>query len=116
MIVSTEVCQSMGLLTLHGPLATRPEGQTVCRLIKELVSRGIVDVRIDLKSVDWMGAAGVGALVCGFKAVKAAGGAIRLAGVTKPLRRVFVVAGVLRLFENRPRPACQDVLPKRVPA
>lgn len=95
-------------LTLDRGPANRPEADSLCDSITRLVGKGVADVVVDLQRAAWIGAAGIGALVCGLKAAQSVGARVRLTGLSRSVRRALEVSAVAGLFPAGTAPALPE--------
>jgi anti-sigma B factor antagonist len=72
--------------------------------VDELVQAGDVRVVVDLSATEFIDSSGLGALVGGLKSTRVAGGDLRIAGVTDPVRRVFKLTNLDRVLRDHPSP------------
>jgi anti-sigma B factor antagonist len=70
--------------------------------IKRLVKDGCLHVIVDLDGVSFIDSSGLAALVSGLKAVRDAGGTLKLTGLSDQVRTVFGVTLLDRVFEFYP--------------
>ena len=71
---------------------------------KELVGAGSSRLVVDLTPLNFIDSSGLGALVTALKAARQAGGDIRLCGLTTPVKSIFELTRLYRvfdIFENR---------------
>jgi anti-sigma B factor antagonist len=89
------------LLTLEGRLdaVTAPD---LKERLKRLAEEGQVFVVIDMSEVSFMDSSGLAALVSGLKALREAGGSLRLAGVNEQAREVFDITRLDQVFKLYP--------------
>ena len=89
----------------------RPEGRltapTVPQLrvaVDDLVAAGTARIVVDLSGTEFVDSSGLGALIGGLKAARLAGGDLRIAGVTEPVRRVLKLTNLDRVLREHARP------------
>jgi len=89
----------------------RPEGRltapSVPRLrkaIDDLVADHSSKIVVDLSGTEFIDSSGLGALIGGLKAARLAGGDLRIAGVTEPVRRVLKLTNLDRVLRDHPTP------------
>ena len=89
------------MLTLSGRLdaVTAPDLKA---LLKRLTKGGHIQLVVDLTDVPFIDSSGLAALVSAFKAVRGAGGAMKLAGLSEQTRTVFTLTRLDRVFEIYP--------------
>jgi anti-sigma B factor antagonist len=71
---------------------------------KELVGGGSSHLVVDLTPLNFIDSSGLGALVTALKAARQAGGDIRLCGLSAPVKSIFELTRLYRvfdIFENR---------------
>ena len=98
------------MLTLSGRLdaVTAPDLKAQ---LKRLAKDGHIQLIVDLTDVPFIDSSGLAALVSGLKAVREAGGAMKLAGLSEQTRTVFTLTRLDRVFEIYPDAAsAQDTL------
>ena len=79
--------------TLRAPVSSELRGN-----VEGLIGRGVRRIRLDLSRLSEIDAAGVGELVRAFNATSAAGGVLQVAHVTRRVRQLLDVTGVLKLL------------------
>lgn len=89
----------------------RPEGRltatTVPQLrnaVDELVGDGRSRIVVDMAATEFVDSSGLGALIGGLKAARLAGGDLRIAGLTEPVRRVLKLTNLDRVLKDHPTP------------
>lgn len=89
----------------------RPEGRltatAVPRLrtaVDDLVTAGSARIVVDLSGTEFVDSSGLGALIGGLKAARLAGGDLRIAGMTEPVRRVLKLTNLDRVLRDHPTP------------
>jgi anti-sigma B factor antagonist len=87
----------------------RPEGRltatTVPQLrtaVDELVAAGSSRIVVDLGATEFVDSSGLGALIGGLKAARLAGGDLRIAAMTEPVRRVLKLTNLDRVLRDHP--------------
>ena len=78
------------------------EGETSERFkerLRHTIGEGRKKLIIDLGQVEFIDSSGLGALISGFKFLRANGGDLKLANVLEPVRSVFEITKLLRVFE-----------------
>ncbi len=87
----------------------RPEGRltatTVPQLRKavdELVAGGSPRIVVDLGATEFVDSSGLGALIGGLKAARLAGGDLRIAAMTEPVRKVLKLTNLDRVLRDHP--------------
>jgi anti-sigma B factor antagonist len=100
----------VNLTVTSGAVAViRPEGRrtatTVPQLRKavdDLVAAGNVRIVVDLGATEFVDSSGLGALIGGLKAARLAGGDLRIAAMTEPVRRVLKLTNLDRVLRDHP--------------
>ncbi|TEU12933.1 MAG: anti-sigma factor antagonist [Anaerolineales bacterium] len=89
------------VLTLNGRLnaVTAPDLKAQ---LKRLAKGGHVQLVIDLTDVPFIDSSGLAALVSGLKAIREAGGTLKLAGLNEQARTVLTLTMLDRVFEMYP--------------
>ncbi|MBW9119990.1 STAS domain-containing protein [Microbacterium trichothecenolyticum] len=89
----------------------RPEGRltatSVPRLKKavdDLVGGGSTRIVVDLSGTEFVDSSGLGALIGGLKSARLAGGDLRIAAATEPVRRVLKLTNLDRVLRDHPTP------------
>jgi anti-anti-sigma factor len=103
---------------LREPVRPGPDGRTVTRmrlggeldmdahdelrdaLLEVVGAADCTSVLVDLRDLRFIDAAGVGAILGGYRAAAAAGSELRLANAGGSVRRVFATLGMLALFDE----------------
>ena len=93
--------EKQALLTLGGQMnaVTAPE---LKGRLKALAAGGWTQLVIDMGGVSFVDSSGLAALVAGLKAVRGAGGSLKLAAVGEQARAVFKLTMLERIFEFYP--------------
>lgn len=81
------------------------EGDTSDRFkewLKSEIGDGDLRLVMDLGRVEFIDSAGLGALISCFKMLRANGGDMKLANVPGPVRTVFEITRLLRVFDTYP--------------
>ncbi|WP_248239621.1 STAS domain-containing protein [Microbacterium kunmingense] len=87
------------VIALEGRL-TAPSVPRLRSAISELVDAGSIRVVIDLSNTEFVDSSGLGALIGGLKSARLAGGDLRIAGVTEPVRRVLKLTNLDRVLRE----------------
>ncbi|MHC2998409.1 STAS domain-containing protein [Microbacterium sp. HJ5] len=89
----------------------RPEGRLTAtsvpqlrKAVDELVSGGSPRIVVDLGGTEFVDSSGLGALIGGLKAARLAGGDLRIAATTEPVRRVLKLTNLDRVLRDHPTP------------
>ena len=67
--------------------------------VTDLVQAGFVNIVMDMSGVDFIDSSGIGALVAALRAATALGGAIKIAALQSPVRSIFELTRMHRIFE-----------------
>ena len=89
----------------NGVAVARPSGRLdfqsapeVRQGLLDAVTQGSSRLVVDLSSVEFLDSSGLGALIAGLKAARAAGGDLRLANVPEQARVVLALTALDRMF------------------
>jgi anti-anti-sigma factor len=77
-----------------------PETRRLGQIVASLIGKGERRVLLDLAELREVDAAGVGELIQVFKAMRAAGGVLRIAHANRHVRRLLRIAGVYSLLTS----------------
>lgn len=87
----------------------RPEGRLTAtsvpqlrKAIDESIAGGGIRIVIDLEATEFVDSSGLGALIGGLKAARLAGGDLRIAAMTEPVRRVLKLTNLDRVLRDHP--------------
>lgn len=85
----------------------RPEGRLTAtsaprlkQAVDELVDAGSARIVVDLSGTEFVDSSGLGALIGGLKSARLAGGDLRIAGTTEPVRRVLKLTNLDRVLRD----------------
>jgi anti-sigma B factor antagonist len=95
------IAERQALLTLTGDMNAITAPALKAQL-KELAAQGRIQVVVDMGAVGFIDSSGLAALVSGLKAVRSAGGSLKLAAVSDQPREVFKLTMLERVFEFYP--------------
>jgi len=73
--------------------------------VQDLVQSGHANIVIDLAGTTFIDSSALGALIGGLKASRTAGGDLRIAGLTDPVRSVLRLTNLDRVLREYPDPA-----------
>lgn len=90
---------AFAVIQLEGRL-TAPGVPRLRSAITELVDGGSTRIVVDLSATEFVDSSGLGALIGGLKAARLAGGDLRIAGVTEPVRRVLKLTNLDRVLRD----------------
>jgi len=91
------------VLAIKGKLTDSPETDELHARIESFLHRQIKKIVIDLKHVNLLASAGIGALMHCFTTVRNAGGELKFAGMTGKVRSVFDITrlnGILPVYDT----------------
>lgn len=88
------------VLELHGVLTALAAAEFLAAAVRRLHLTGPQRLVLNLEDVPSIDAAGLGALVAAYGAVKRSGGTIRLARVGKRVHALLVVCRLITVFET----------------
>lgn len=71
------------------------DGQSFKERLADVISKGKSQVVVDLSKADFMDSSGIGILIGGLTSVRRSGGDMRLAGMTKRIRNLFLITKLL---------------------
>lgn len=106
----TEQVERAGVLRVRGRL-TMADAGTLKTAVDREVGEGRTLVVVDLAATTFMDSSGLGALVGGLRAARAAGGDLRIAGVGPQVRTVLELTTMDRVL--RPYPTVEDAVGDR---
>lgn len=81
---------------------TAPSVPQLRTAVDDLVGAGSARIVVDLSATEFIDSSGLGALIGGLKAARIAGGDLRIAGVTEPVRRVLKLTNLDRVLAEHP--------------
>jgi anti-sigma B factor antagonist len=91
------------VLSIKGKLIDSPETDELHARIKAFLERKIKKIVIDLKHVNLLASAGIGALMRCVTTVRNEGGELKFTGLSDKVRNIFSITrlnGVLPVYEN----------------
>ena len=91
------------VLSLSGKLMGGPEIIEIHSAIKATLEKKVNHIVIDLKDVKWMGSVGIGILICCLTTVRAAGGDLKLSGLSKKAESLLLMTNLDKVFEIYPK-------------
>lgn len=96
---------------LGGKIVFGPESETIQKLVQEALYRGEKKLIFDLSRVEYIDSTGLGAIVHCVSAAKSAGGALRLAATSEPVRRKLKTSKLDMILPLYPtvEAACEDL-------
>ena len=86
------------VIAASGPIVYGPESQLLREQVKKSLehSRSLV---LDLKHVPYVDSGGLGAVIACLTSARAAGGDLRLCGLTERVRHVLTITRLMGIFE-----------------
>jgi anti-sigma B factor antagonist len=100
MSITERVVGDVIILELNGRLVLY-EGEAVLKArINELVARGRSKIVLDLRKVDYIDSAGVGAIIAKYLSVRRSGGDLKLLNLTSRSNRVLSITRLLGVFDT----------------
>jgi anti-anti-sigma factor len=81
---------------------TAPSVPQLRAAVDDLVGAGTARIVVDLSATEFIDSSGLGALIGGLKAARVAGGDLRIAAVTEPVRRVLKLTNLDRVLAEHP--------------
>jgi anti-anti-sigma factor len=91
------------VLSIKGKLMDSPETDEVHTRIESFLKRQIKKIVIDLKHVNFLASAGIGALMRCVTTVRKAGGELKFTGLTDKVRTIFAITrlnGILPVYDS----------------
>jgi anti-sigma B factor antagonist len=91
------------VLSIKGKLTDSPETDELHARIESFLNRQIKKIVIDLKHVNLLASAGIGALMRCLTTVRNAGGELKFAGLSDKVRSIFAITrlnGVLPVYDT----------------
>lgn len=83
------------VIAIEGKFLGSVEGAAFKEALADLKEAGMTNVVVDLSKTDFMDSSGVGVLIGGHTTLRRAGGEIRLAGMEKRIRNLFMMTKLL---------------------
>ena len=81
---------------------TAPGVPQLKQAIEEVIADGQPRIVVDLARTDFVDSSALGALIGGLKSARSAGGDLRIANVTEPVRRVLSLTNLDRVLRDHP--------------
>ena len=100
MNLKEEIKDGIAIITLTGELMDGPDVLPFHDHIKQLVASGTNRVIVDFSAVRWFGSAMLGVLTASLATVKAAGGDLRLVGITRRIESILMVTSLASAFQT----------------
>lgn len=102
MAIKEQLHGKVAVLQVKGNLMGGPETVEVHDKVKEVVSKGINRVVLDLSKVKWVNSSGLGAMMGAMTTVRNAQGDLRLTGVTEKVQSLLMITKLVTIFETFP--------------
>lgn len=103
MNVTITTAETHAVVSLEGRL-TAPTAPRLRSAVDDLVATGDTRIVVDLSQTEFVDSSGLGALIGGLKVARLAGGDLRIAGVTEPVRRVLKLTNLDRVLREHATP------------
>jgi anti-sigma B factor antagonist len=91
---------SVTVIQLKGNLLGGPDAATLNKNLHALIGQGTHQVVIDLAGVEFMNSSGLGMLIGSASTMKSAGGALKLANVSKKILGLIKITKLTAVFET----------------
>ncbi|MFQ5696146.1 MAG: STAS domain-containing protein [Terriglobia bacterium] len=98
--IKTREAGGVTVLDLKGRIVLGEATSALRGRIKELVADNKFKLVLNLADVSFIDSTGVGTLVSGYTSIKAAGGELKLASLTRKFQEVLQVTRLLTVFET----------------
>ena len=100
MSITERTVGNITILELKGRLVLY-DGETLLKArINELVARGRSKIILDLRNVDYIDSAGVGAVIAKYLSVRRSGGDLKLLNLTHRTNKVLSITRLLSVFDT----------------
>lgn len=96
---STSQQKNVTILALGGNLLGGPDASMLKTKLHDLIAGGTTRVVIDLRDVEFMNSSGLAMLIGGLKAVRDAGGNLRLANASEKIATLIKVTKLTAMFD-----------------
>ncbi len=93
--------ERFAVITPSGRL-TAPGVPQLKHAIEDAIADGQPRIVVDLAATDFVDSSALGALIGGLKSARTAGGDLRIANVTEPVRRVLSLTNLDRVLRDHP--------------
>ena len=103
MNLSTDIREHYAIIAVDGRL-TAAGAPELRNAVSDLVGSGSSRIVVDLSATQFIDSTGLGALVGGLKSARIAGGDLRIAGITEPVRTVLRLTNLDRVLRDHPTP------------
>lgn len=91
------------VMSIKGKLTGPPETDRLNELIQNRIKENRLKIVLNLKHIHWMSSLGVGSLMKNLRAVRDAGGDLRMTGLSEKVKDIFQITkliGVIRIFDT----------------
>lgn len=99
MKITTRTVRDVSVVAIEGRIPGEAEKKQVQVVLDQILSEGGHKVVVDLSKTEWMASAGIGALVGARQSYVDVGAQIMLAGLTKRIKEIVVIARLSEVFE-----------------
>ena len=99
MRIEERTVSKVAVVRVHGDIVLNGSGPDLADTVRSLLERNRRLIVLDMSDVRYVDSGGIGELVASFTAAQHRGGSIKLAGVTKRLNDLLVIAKLLNVFE-----------------
>lgn len=94
-----ETCNKNLIIQLSGELDHHHIGALRDKVDMQLNQGGVQNIVFDFKNVHFMDSSGIGFLIGRYRQINGMGGRVLLTNVSKPLHKVFRLAGIYRIMD-----------------
>ena len=99
---STSEVYNAAVISFKGKLRGGPDAQGFQDHIASLLEQGKKNIIVNMGDVSFVDSSGIGNIVSAFSTVKAAGGQLKLAGLTDKIKGVLSITKLNSIFEQFP--------------
>ncbi|MCZ6775102.1 MAG: STAS domain-containing protein [Ignavibacteria bacterium] len=90
----------VSVIELEGNLMGGPDATTLNSKLHELIEAGKKNVVVDLGGVQFMNSSGLGQLIAGVRAMKSAGGDLKIANTSAKISALIKITKLTSIFET----------------
>jgi anti-sigma B factor antagonist len=90
------------VLTLKGEFLAEPDQNDFRTVVKDLVTKGIRHLIVNLGEIKHVNSCGLGSMVCALVMMKRGGGDVRFVGVNKDVGKILEITHLNRVFQVFP--------------
>jgi anti-sigma B factor antagonist len=90
----------VSVIELEGNLMGGPDATTLNSKLHELIEAGKKNVVVDLGGVQFMNSSGLGQLIAGVRAMKTAGGDLKIANTSAKISALIKITKLTSIFET----------------